>query len=85
MTEQAMRRCPRCREELALDCFFASFRSGGYCKQCNKEYHRERAKRKRQDAESDSESDSDPEAPPDPGHDPGHDPGSPAPPGTQKL
>ena len=67
MTEQAMQRCSRCREELASECFYNSFRPGDYCKQCmrayQRTYQRGRTKRKRRDAESDSEPDSDTEAP----------------------
>ena len=55
-----MRRCARCYEELAADCFYIT---SGYCKGCMKEYQREQyAKRKRQDP-ADSESDSEPSDP----------------------
>ena len=61
MTEPATRRCSRCREELALECFYST---GGYCKECMREYNRLHAKRKRLAPESDSESDApaDPDA-----------------------
>ncbi len=56
-----MRRCARCREELALECYYSG--AGGYCKDCMREYGRLHPKRKRLVApESDSES----EAPADP-------------------
>ena len=79
MTEQAMQRCSRCREELAAECFYNGVRSGGYCKDCTNEYKRDwRAKRKRQGADFDSESDADPEAPPDPDADPAPNPSAPS-------
>jgi hypothetical protein len=54
------RRCARCYEELAADCFYGA---AGYCKGCMREYQREQyAKRKRQDP-ADSESDSEPSDP----------------------
>ena len=54
-----MRRCARCYEELAADCFSSA---GGYCKGCMREYQKEHAKRKRRDP-ADSESDSEPSDP----------------------
>ena len=60
MTEPVTRRCSRCREELALECFYST---GGYCKECMRECNR-LYKRKRLAPESDSES----EAPADPDH-----------------
>ena len=59
MTEPVTRRCSRCREELALECFHSG--GGGYCKDCMRECNRLQ-KRKRLAPESDSES----EAPADP-------------------
>jgi hypothetical protein len=59
----ATRRCSRCCEEFAADCFGGT---GGYCKECMKEYQRGRyAKRKRQ-ADSESESDGESSDPIDP-------------------
>jgi hypothetical protein len=57
-----MRRCARCYEELAADCFSSA---GGYCKGCMREYQKEHNKRKRQDPRdpADSESDSEPSDP----------------------
>ena len=55
MSEPVTRRCSRCREELALECFYSG--AGGYCKDCMRECGRLHAKRKRLGApESDSES-----------------------------
>jgi len=52
----ATRRCSRCHEQLALDCFHRGH--GGYCKECRKTYYKMLRKRKRSDApESESESD----------------------------
>ena len=61
------RRCARCCEELAADCFYVT---SGYCKTCMKEYNKvyQERKRQRQDPRdpADSESDSEPSDPSDP-------------------
>ena len=62
------RRCSRCHEQLALDCFYRG--QSGYCKECKKNYYKMHRKRKRSDApESESESEGeagDPSGPSDP-------------------
>ena len=63
----ATRRCSRCHEQLALDCFYRG--QSGYCKECKKNYYKMHRKRKRSDApesESESEGDGDPSDPSDP-------------------
>ena len=54
MAEAVTRRCSRCREDLALECFYSG--TGGYCKDCMREYGRLQPKRKRVAPESESES-----------------------------
>jgi hypothetical protein len=54
MSEAVTRRCSRCREDLALECFYSG--TGGYCKDCMREYGRLQPKRKRVVPESESES-----------------------------
>jgi hypothetical protein len=61
----ATRRCSRCHEQLALDCFHRGH--GGYCKECRKTYYKLHLKRKRSDApESESESEGEAGDPSDP-------------------
>jgi hypothetical protein len=52
MTEPLTRRCSRCHEELALECFYTT---GGYCKQCMREYNRLYKRKRLPESESESE------------------------------
>jgi hypothetical protein len=61
MTEPVTRRCSRCREELALECFYTT---GGYCKQCMREYNRLHKRKRLPESESESEAPVDPDPAP---------------------